>query len=88
MENVVKKLRVGVIGCGRVSVMHLGSIALLPEAELIACCDIKKDRAEAAAKHPLLPVTAQQTQNTTGAAVRNPDTDYQCRLEGGKLKFL
>ena len=48
-ENLTK-IRVGVIGCGRVSVMHLGSIALLPEAELIACCDIKKDRAEAAAK--------------------------------------
>ena len=30
--------------------MHLGSIALLDEAELVACCDIKKDRAESAAK--------------------------------------
>lgn len=50
MAEAVKKLRIGVIGCGRVSVMHLGSIALLPEAELVACCDIKKDRAEAAAE--------------------------------------
>ncbi len=50
MVTNLKKLKVGVIGCGRVSVMHLGSIQLLEEAELIACCDIKKERAEAAAK--------------------------------------
>lgn len=50
MVETVKKIRVGVIGCGRVSVMHLGSIALLPEAELVACCDIVRERAEAAAK--------------------------------------
>ena len=44
-----KKLRVAVIGCGRISVMHLGSIARLDDVELVACCDIRKDRAEAAA---------------------------------------
>lgn len=46
----MNKLRIGVIGCGRVSVMHLGSIALFEDVELIACCDIKSDRAENAAK--------------------------------------
>ena len=45
MGDVVKKLKVAVIGCGRVSVMHLGSIACFEDAELVACCDIKKDRA-------------------------------------------
>lgn len=50
MVTNLKKLKVGVIGCGRVSVMHLGSIHFLEEAELVACCDIKKERAEAAAK--------------------------------------
>lgn len=50
MENAVKKLRVGVIGCGRVSVMHLGSIALFDDVQLVACCDIQPTRAEAAAK--------------------------------------
>ena len=50
MADVVKKLRVGIIGCGRVSVMHLGSIALLEGAELAACCDIIQERAEAVAK--------------------------------------
>ena len=44
-----RKLRVGVIGCGRISVMHFVSIGSIPEVELVACCDIKKDRAESAA---------------------------------------
>ena len=40
MCEAVKKLRVAVIGCGRISVMHLGSIAMMDDAELVACCDI------------------------------------------------
>lgn len=44
------KLRVGVIGCGRVSVMHLVSLTSIKEIELVACCDIKRDRADAVAK--------------------------------------
>ena len=44
-----KKLRVGVIGCGRISVMHFVSIKSIPDVELVACCDIKKDKADAAA---------------------------------------
>ena len=48
----MKKLKVGVIGCGRISVMHLIPAQMLGEAELVACCDIKKDRAdETAAKY-------------------------------------
>ena len=50
MGNSVTKLKIAVIGCGRVSVMHLGSIALFDDAEIVACCDIKEDRAQAAAK--------------------------------------
>ena len=45
-----KKLRVGVIGCGRISVMHLVSIVSLEETELVACCDIDREKAESAAK--------------------------------------
>ena len=45
-----RKLRVGVIGCGRISVMHFVSIGAIEEAELVACCDIKKDRADKAAE--------------------------------------
>ncbi len=46
----MKKLRVGVIGCGRISVMHFDAIINSPYAELVACCDIKSDRAESAAE--------------------------------------
>ena len=50
MSKNTRKLKVGVIGCGRISVMHLVSVASLEETELVACCDIRLDRAEAAAR--------------------------------------
>lgn len=46
----MKKLRVGVVGCGRISVMHFLSIKALRQSELVACCDIKKERADEAAE--------------------------------------
>ena len=50
MVKPLKKLRVGVIGCGRISVMHFDAVKLCGGvAELVACCDIKKDRADEAA---------------------------------------
>lgn len=42
----MKKIRVAVIGCGSISVMHLDSICAFEDLELVAVCDIKKDRAE------------------------------------------
>ena len=50
MEKTPKKLRVGVIGCGRISVMHLTSLSVIEAVELVACCDVIKERAEAAAE--------------------------------------
>ncbi len=46
----MKKIRVGIIGCGNISVMHLDSAAGLEQSELVAVCDIKQDRAERAAE--------------------------------------
>jgi predicted dehydrogenase len=46
----MKKLRIGIIGCGRISVMHLVSTQGSARAELVACCDIKKNRADETAK--------------------------------------
>ena len=46
----MERLRVAVIGCGCISVMHLDSIVTLPESDLVAVCDIKEDRAKAAAE--------------------------------------
>ena len=42
----MKKLRIGIIGCGRISMKHFDAAAASDMAELIACCDVKIDRAE------------------------------------------
>ncbi len=53
-----KKLRVAVIGCGRISVMYFPHLISSPTATLVACCDIKSDRAHAAAeKYSATPYT-------------------------------
>lgn len=43
-------LKVAVIGCGRISVMHLVSLEQIKGVKLIACCDVKKERADAVAE--------------------------------------
>lgn len=45
----MEKLKVAVIGCGSISVMHLDSIVSMEDVQLVAVCDIKADRAEKAA---------------------------------------
>ena len=42
-------LRVGIVGCGNIFTMHATSCAHLDNATLVGVCDIKKDRADAAA---------------------------------------
>lgn len=44
------KIKVAVIGCGNISIMHLDSIVALDEAELVAVCDVKEERALATAE--------------------------------------
>lgn len=57
----MKKIRAAVIGCGNVSVMHLEPIKALDEAELVGVCDLKSEKAQAAAEkynttnRPVLP---------------------------------
>lgn len=46
----MKKLRIGIIGCGRISVKHFEAALLNERVELVACADIKKDRADEKAK--------------------------------------
>ena len=47
----MKKLRVGIIGAGRITIMHLGSIDYMKdEAELVCICDIIKERANEVAE--------------------------------------
>ena len=45
----MKKFKAAVIGCGNIFPMHAVSIVRCPDAELVAVCDVKKDRADAKA---------------------------------------
>ena len=42
-----KKIRFAIIGCGRIAPKHAESIEALPEAELVAVCDIVPELAQA-----------------------------------------
>lgn len=46
----MKKIRAAVIGCGNISVMHLDSINALENIQLVGVCDIREERAQAAAE--------------------------------------
>ncbi len=46
----MNKLKIAVIGCGNISIMHLEAIVALEESELVAVCDVKSDRAEQTAQ--------------------------------------
>ena len=50
MNKKKRKIRLGLIGCGRISVQHFLAIEAVPEIELRAVCDIKENRAKKAAK--------------------------------------
>lgn len=43
-------LKVGIVGCGNIFTMHATSCHHLENAQLVGVCDIKKDRADAAAE--------------------------------------
>ena len=46
----MKKFRVGVIGCGRISPFHGMPAKSQENAKLVACCDVKPERAKMRAK--------------------------------------
>ena len=47
----MKRIRVALIGCGRVARVHADALAALEETELAAVVDIKPERAEAFGQH-------------------------------------
>ena len=42
-----KKLRIGIIGCGGIAKRHVGAYLNMPDAEIVAGCDLVEGRAEA-----------------------------------------
>jgi len=45
-----RKMRFGIVGCGVISTLHGNSIAANPRAEIVAACDIIKDKADSFAQ--------------------------------------
>jgi len=45
-----EKIKIGLIGCGRISARHFSAIEAIPEIELRAVCDIKIERAKKVAQ--------------------------------------
>ncbi|NLW18953.1 MAG: Gfo/Idh/MocA family oxidoreductase [Candidatus Cloacimonetes bacterium] len=45
-----KKIKFGLIGCGRISKNHFEAVSQIPEAEFVACADILEDKARLAAE--------------------------------------
>lgn len=46
----LKKIRLGLIGCGRISKNHFEAVSQIPEAEFVACADLNEDKARLAAE--------------------------------------
>ena len=43
----MQKVRIGLVGCGKVGGLHTGALAAVPEAQLAAVCDASPERARA-----------------------------------------
>jgi UDP-N-acetyl-2-amino-2-deoxyglucuronate dehydrogenase len=50
-----RRIRLALVGCGRISRNHFESIARLPELELVAVCDVVPERARAAGEEQGVP---------------------------------
>ncbi len=46
----MKKIRLGLIGCGRISKNHFDAVAQIPEASFVACADIVEEKAKQASE--------------------------------------
>jgi len=46
----MKKVKLGLIGCGRISKNHLDAVSQIPEAEFVSVCDIIPEKAETVAQ--------------------------------------
>ncbi len=46
---MTKRIRIGVIGCGQIAQQHLTTYAGIPEAEIIACADVRREVAASTA---------------------------------------
>ena len=64
-------LRIGLLGCGRISKNHFEAIAQQPDAQCIACCDIIEERAREVAQQHNIPTWTTNYEEM----LQNPDID-------------
>jgi UDP-N-acetyl-2-amino-2-deoxyglucuronate dehydrogenase len=58
----MSRMRIGLVGCGKVAGIHFAALRSQPDAELVAVCDALSDRATAfAARHNVRPFTDVRT---------------------------
>jgi predicted dehydrogenase len=67
----MKKLRIGLLGCGRISGRHINCIAERDDAEITAVCDTNPECIEAFQKQ------AQETDRAQAAAFSDPEQMYE-----------
>ena len=41
-----KKVGIAIIGCGAISAYHVDALRLIPEAKIVVCCDLIRERAQ------------------------------------------
>lgn len=48
-------INIGLVGCGRISKNHFEAIQQIDDAQIVACCDVIKNRAQEASEHYHIP---------------------------------
>jgi len=69
----MKTVKIGLIGCGRISKNHLDAVTQIPEAEFVAACDIVEEKMQAIAEN---------------YGIKNLYPNYQEMLEKEKLDLV
>jgi len=69
----MKTVKIGLIGCGRISKNHLDAVTQIPEAEFVAACDIMEEKMQAIAEN---------------YGIKNLYTNYPEMLEKEKLDLV
>ena len=69
----MKTVKIGLIGCGRISKNHLDAVSQIPEAEFVAACDIVEEKMQAVAEN---------------YSIKNLYTNYQEMLEKENLNLV
>ena len=69
----MKTVKIGLIGCGRISKNHFDAVSQIPEAEFVAVCDLVEEKMQAVAEN---------------YGIKNLYNNYQDMLENEKLDLV